>query len=78
MMKTGFGYLGTEDEIRMLRDRKETRPIDRIEPVMTVEDIREMQAATRQVRAGITILLERQVIEERTPHLTLVSRQPGH
>jgi len=50
MMKTGFGYLGKDDELRMLRDRKEARPIDGISAVMTVQDIREMQAATRQVR----------------------------
>ncbi len=55
MIKAGFGYLGKDDEIRMLRERKEISPIDEIETVMTVEDIRGMQDAVRRVRVDDSI-----------------------
>ncbi|MBN1673260.1 MAG: MoxR family ATPase [Kiritimatiellae bacterium] len=50
MMKTSFGYLKTEDEVRMLRERKEAVPIDELAPVMGIAAIREMQATVRQVK----------------------------
>jgi MoxR-like ATPase len=50
MMKTAFGYLDRADEIRMLRERKETRPIDEIEAVTSADDICEMQELARQVK----------------------------
>jgi len=50
MMKTGFGYLDRESEITMLRDRRESAPIDALEPVLTLADIVGMQDAVRRVR----------------------------
>lgn len=50
MMKTSFGYLEREHELRMLRDRKLSSPIDSLSPVMNVADIRAMQQATRDVK----------------------------
>ena len=50
MMKTDFGYLNREDELRMLRDRKEAVPIDDIKPVMGVDEICEMQRKAREVK----------------------------
>jgi MoxR-like ATPase len=49
-IKTKFGYLAKDDEIRMLRDRKETAPIDEIGPVMSVEAVCAMQDMVRKVR----------------------------
>jgi MoxR-like ATPase len=50
MMKTGFGYLEKNDELRMLRDRKETSPVDRISPVMETSEVCRMQELVRAVK----------------------------
>jgi len=50
MMKAGFGYLDMNDEVRMLRDRKEAVPVDEIGPVMGVEEVCEMQQKVREVK----------------------------
>jgi len=50
MMKTDFGYLEKDDEVRMLRDRKEAVPIEDIKPVMTIAEICEMQQKAREVK----------------------------
>ena len=50
MMKTTFGYLSKDDELRMLKDRKETLPIDEISPVMDIDDICKMQELVRKVK----------------------------
>ena len=49
MMKTRFSHLAKNDEIRMLRDRKETVPLNNIEPVLTAGAICDMQELVRQV-----------------------------
>lgn len=49
MMRTEFGYLAHEDEVRMLRDRKDSAPIDGLKPVMTGDELVEIQAAVRAV-----------------------------
>ena len=50
MMKAGFGYLGKADEVRMLRERKETLPIEELSPVLTVAEICAMQEMVRRVK----------------------------
>lgn len=50
MMKAGFGYLDMEDEVRMLRDRKEAVPVNEIGPVVAVEEVCEMQQKVREVK----------------------------
>jgi MoxR-like ATPase len=49
MIKTSFGYLAKDDELRMLKQRKESMPINEIQPVVTVKDICEMQKLVRQI-----------------------------
>lgn len=50
MIKTRFGYLGKNDEVRMLRERKETAPLDGIGAVTAVAELCEMQDLVRTVR----------------------------
>ncbi|MBA4386816.1 MAG: hypothetical protein C0404_02475 [Verrucomicrobia bacterium] len=50
MIKTRFGYLGRDDEVRMLRERKDVSPLDGIGAVMTTAEICEMQDVVRQVK----------------------------
>lgn len=55
MIKVKFGYLNKENELRMLKDRKETQPIDHLEAVMSIEDICAMQDLVRTVKVEDSI-----------------------
>ena len=55
MIKAKFGYLGKDDEVRMLRDRKESPPLDGIGAVMGVEDVCGMQDIVRSVKVEDSI-----------------------
>lgn len=50
MIRAKFGYLNKIDEIKMLKDRKDTMPIDRISAVVNTEQIRNIQDLVREVR----------------------------
>lgn len=50
MIKTNFGYLEKQDEIRMLKDRKEKPPIKNLRPVMTLDDIQQIRQIVKQVK----------------------------
>jgi MoxR-like ATPase len=47
MIKTSFGYLAKDDELHMLKQRKESVPINEIRPVVNVKDICEIQKLVR-------------------------------
>jgi MoxR-like ATPase len=50
MVKTSFGYLAKEDEIRMIMDRKDSSPLDSISHVTTVEELTSAQDMVRKVK----------------------------
>lgn len=55
MMKVGFGYLAREDEVRMLKERKELSPLDGIGPVTGIEEVCAMQDAVCRVKVEDSI-----------------------
>lgn len=50
MMRLHMGYPNQVDERKMLFDRAETNPLDRVRPVMAGADVLELQKLTSQVR----------------------------
>src|ERR687895_360522 len=44
-LKASLGYPGTENERRIIRDQRDQHPLGRLEPVITVPEIRELQEA---------------------------------
>jgi MoxR-like ATPase len=51
MLRLRIGYPDSEDEKRILRDRERAEPLDALRPVMSGEDIRELQ----QTVASVTV-----------------------
>jgi MoxR-like ATPase len=49
MLRIRLGYPAPADEQTILDQQKTAHPIDSIEPVLTVEELREMQAAVRDI-----------------------------
>ncbi|HEV2912414.1 MAG TPA: MoxR family ATPase [Pyrinomonadaceae bacterium] len=49
MLRLRIGYPQTEDEIQILRDRERVDPLDELRPVMSAEDIMELQQHVAEV-----------------------------
>src|SRR5213080_1016187 len=49
MLRLRIGYPGAADEKLILRDREHAEPLDEMQPVMSAEDILELQEAVSQV-----------------------------
>src|SRR5437660_4910148 len=49
MLRLRIGYPGTTDEKQMLRDREHAEPLDDVEPVMSGEEILELQQSVGEV-----------------------------
>lgn len=56
MLRLRMGYPGTEDEKQILRDRERSEPLDEIEPVMTGEEVLELQQAVSEVSVDDAIV----------------------
>jgi len=50
MLRLHMGYPGVEDEKRILRDREQINPLDLVEPVLSQEDVTEIQETVTKVR----------------------------
>ena len=50
MLRLHMGYPGVEDEKRILRDRERINPLELVEPVLSQEDVAEIQATVTKVR----------------------------
>jgi MoxR-like ATPase len=50
MLRLHMGYPGVEDEKRILRDRERTNPLELVEPVLSQEDVAEIQETVTKVR----------------------------
>lgn len=55
-MKLSLGYVGIEDEIAVLSDQASTHPLDRLQPVATVDDVLQLRAAVNEVRVSAPVL----------------------
>src|SRR5438876_3346513 len=56
MMRVRIGYPDAPDEKQMLRDREHSDPLDDVEPVMTSEEILELQKAVSEVSVDNAIV----------------------
>ncbi len=56
LMRIRMGYPSPENEKRILRSQTLTHPIDEIAPVMSAEDVLELQEAARRVRVDDSLL----------------------
>ena len=48
-VKTALGYPSVEDELRILEEQRFVHPLEKLEPVVTVEDIHELRTAVQHV-----------------------------
>jgi MoxR-like ATPase len=48
-LRTGLGYPSLDDELQILEERRYTRPLELLEPVLSVEEVLELRAAAREV-----------------------------
>jgi MoxR-like ATPase len=55
MLRLRLGYPQQIEEIVILDEQKRAHPLDNIEEVLTVDDLREMQAAVREVYVDSTV-----------------------
>jgi MoxR-like ATPase len=55
MLRLRLGYPQQIEEIVILDEQKRAHPLDAIEEVLTVEDLREMQAAVREIYVDSTV-----------------------
>lgn len=56
LMKIDIGYLSVEEETRLIRHQKIAHPIESLEPVLTLSQISELQAAVKKVEISEKIL----------------------
>src|SRR5881394_2931260 len=56
MLRLRMGYPGVADEKQILRDREHAEPLDQMRPVMTAEEILELQNAVSQVSVDDAIV----------------------
>jgi MoxR-like ATPase len=48
-LKASLGYPGTQNELRIIRDQRDSHPLGRLGPVVSIEELRELQEAVKQV-----------------------------
>jgi len=48
-LKASLGYPGTANELRIIRDQRDEHPLGRLGPVVTIDEIRVLQDAVKQV-----------------------------
>ncbi len=56
LIRLSIGYLNREQEMQMLRTQQKSHPLDQVKPVMTCEDLHELQKAVREVSVETTLL----------------------
>src|SRR5437899_4553631 len=56
MLRLRIGYPGVEDEKLILRDREHAEPLDEMQPVMSGEDVLELQRAVTEVTVDDAII----------------------
>ncbi|MCF7887391.1 MAG: MoxR family ATPase [Candidatus Omnitrophica bacterium] len=56
LMKVNMGYLSQKGEIEVLKGQKSAHPVDSIEPVLTMEEVRMLQAKVQEIEVSEKIL----------------------
>jgi len=56
LMKIDIGYLPVEEEVKVIRNQKEIHPIETLEPVLNLEEVRELQKTAKEVEISEKIL----------------------
>jgi MoxR-like ATPase len=59
-LKGSLGYPGTDNEVRIIRDQRDQHPLGRLRPVITINELRGVQDAVKQVY--IDALIERWIV----------------
>ncbi len=72
-IKTALGYPGLEEELQVIGDQRREHPLERLRPVVTVAEVRELQHAVGDVH--VHPLVERWIVElvRATRHLETVA-----
>src|SRR5215210_4396558 len=60
-LKTALGYPGVDDELKIIDDQRDGHPLKHVEPVVSVEEVTELERATREVY--VDPLVERWAVE---------------
>jgi MoxR-like ATPase len=60
-LKASLGYPGFDDELKIIDDQRDGHPLARLEPVVTVEEVRELQRAAAEVY--VDPLVERWIVD---------------
>src|ERR1043166_5060588 len=78
MLRLRIGYPGAADEKLILRDREHSEPLDEMQPVMSGEDVLELQRAVTEVTVDDAIIdyLMRVVTPPRHPKLWVFAVSP--
>lgn len=66
MMRIAVGYPGREAERNVLRSHREGEPVDHLKPVVSLQEVRDVQALTRTVQVEDSIVDYLQDIVEQT------------
>ncbi|MBM4081475.1 MAG: MoxR family ATPase, partial [Planctomycetes bacterium] len=56
LMKVSIGYPGVRDEKQILASQRTANPIDELQPALTVDEVLELQAVTKQVRVDESLV----------------------
>ena len=56
LMKIDIGYLSVEEEVKVIQNQKEIHPIETLKPVLSLEEIRNLQKAVKQIEVSEKIL----------------------
>jgi MoxR-like ATPase len=61
LLKTELGYPGAEDEVKILVEQRFGHPLGALEPVVSIEEVRQLQRAVQQIY--VDPLLQRWVVD---------------
>ncbi len=60
-LKTALGYPGAEDEVRIIREQRSGHPLKHLQPVIAVEELKELQRSVEEVY--VDELIERWIVD---------------
>lgn len=72
MVRLSIGYPSTEDQVRILRARRYSNPLDDVQPVATVENLSEVQNYLNSVKINDDVLLYMIRLCEETRNVPMV------
>ncbi len=56
LMKVDVGYLSVEEEIKVISEQKKIHPIETLKPVLSLDEVRELQEVVKEVEISEKIL----------------------